>query len=129
MKSIVILGVAIMALAACAAGPKWDKIVPGMTGQMVMTEMKGGPSRIDPYAEGYSAWFYGEHSCILMQDDKVVSKELSEEKGGIRLFKLGASKEIKKAGCVPPGQQRAVRGGTVERGTATPFGTIKQSEE
>ncbi|MBI4373426.1 MAG: hypothetical protein HY542_00980, partial [Deltaproteobacteria bacterium] len=70
MKSVLMLVLAVVAVAACASGPRWDKIVPGMSGQMVMTEMKGGPSRIDPYAEGYSSWFYGDNSCILMQSDK-----------------------------------------------------------
>ena len=115
-------------LLACAEGPRWDHIIPGMTGQDVMKEMKSGPSKIDPYQDNYSAWFYGADKCVLMQNEKVVSKETTESKGGIRLFGLGGSSESQLAGCVPPGQKKFEHGGGIQRDTATPFGTIQQKQ-
>lgn len=117
---MVVLG-GVFLVCACAGG--FQAIYPGMTVPEVNHAMKNGPTRIEQLSGGYSSWYYGEDQCLLMKDEKVASKDQSQEKGGLSVFGIGGAKERRLAECVPPGQERAKK---VERSVETPWGTVKK---
>ena len=119
MKTILIPMV--LVLAACA-GNRFGKLYPGMTQDQVVKTMDGGPSEAQPYKDGYAAWYYGEDQCILFQNEKIVSKAESKDKGGLSILGVGA-KQIQPAECVPPGEARTRK---VERSVETPWGSANQ---
>lgn len=73
---------AVAALATgCASSPKpnFQAIYPGMHTRQVVEAMRSGPSRAQEFGDGSSAWYYGEDQCVLIRDEKVVSKQQTQE--------------------------------------------------
>jgi len=118
-----VFGFSLFLLAACAtSGGKFGKIYPGMTSDQVAQTMNKGPTKVNQFSEGYAAWYFGEDQCLLMQQDKVVAKNVTEEKAEIEAWGLGGVTRSQKAECIPPGYKSTAK---VERTIETPFGTVK----
>ncbi len=116
--------VGVFVLSACAtSGSRFGKIYPGMTSDQVVQTMGKGPDKTDAFPDNYASWYFGQDACILVQNDKVVGKSVSEEKGVLETFGYGGMSEKKKAECIPPGYKPTNK---VERSIETPFGTIKR---
>lgn len=108
--------------AGCASGPRpnFNAIYPGMPSQQVVQAMQGGPSRSQPFPDGSSAWYYGEDQCVLVRDDKVVTKDVTREGESASIAGVAALHETQKAFCAPEGVARP----TSRKDIATPFGTV-----
>jgi hypothetical protein len=88
----------------CAAG--FRGIYPGMNAGQVAEAMGGvGPASVVPYDQGYAGWYYNEDQCVLMQNNVVVSKAVSQSQGGIAVAGLGGFSMKQRAQCLPPGVQ------------------------
>ncbi|MBJ6765799.1 hypothetical protein JGU66_34020 [Myxococcaceae bacterium JPH2] len=110
-----------LALTGCASTGGFDKLYPGMTAAQVAETMGRGPTQAEPYADGWAAWYYGEDRCVLMRDDKLVGKSVSEERAALNTPVLSV-RDTARAQCSPPG----VAGKPARRQEIdTPFGTIK----
>ena len=81
--------VGVFGVIACLAGAcgGYGNVAPGMTAAEVSKEMNGyGVSRIVPFGGGYSATYYGNDTCVLFKDEKVVGKdEATEQRQAIGL--------------------------------------------
>lgn len=98
-----------LALAGCGG---YHTITPGMTSADAAKEMRMFPTtRIEPMSDGYSATYYGNDSCILFKDDKVVGKdEAQQERQMVAVGGGGAGGvTVCHALCVPPGWSRQRR--------------------
>jgi hypothetical protein len=100
--------VGVFAVIAClaAACGGYGNVAPGMTAAEVSKEMNGyGVSRIVPFGGGYSATYYGNDTCVLFKDEKVVGKdEATEQRQAIGLGNVGvATVTLCHALCLPPG--------------------------
>lgn len=117
-----LLAAAAAAVTGCASSPKpnFDAIYPGMHSQQVVEAMQGGPSRAREFGEGSTAWYYGEDQCVLMREDKVVSKERTQENTSVDAVVVSL-KNSTKAMCAPPGMGEA----RSEQEIDTPIGTFK----
>lgn len=109
------------AAAGCATSGGFDKLYPGMSSQQVVEAMGGGPSRAQEFPDQSSAWYYGEDRCVLMRDDKLVSKATSEDKTSIDVG-LVSVRDTTKALCAPEGYASQEKR---EQEIDTPFGTFR----
>jgi hypothetical protein len=106
---------------AVGCAPAFTRIYPGMTGDEVVKTMGRGPSRAESFNNSdYAAWYYGEDSCLLMKQNTVVAKEITQ-KGTAVNTPLGGYTELQRAQCVPPGT--TTRGS--DRQVDTPFGGVR----
>ena len=111
-------------LGACAStGSRFGKIYPGMSTDQVVQTMGKGPQKTEGFSDNYSAWYYNEDTCLLVQSDKVVSKSVTEKQGALEVWGLGGATERKLAECLPPGYKSTKK---VQREVETPFGTLKR---
>lgn len=108
--------------AGCASGPRpnFNAIYPGMPSQQVVQAMQGGPSRSQPFPDGSSAWYYGEDQCVLMREDKVVTKDATHESESASIAGVASLHETQKAFCAPAGVARP----DSRKDLDTPFGTV-----
>lgn len=130
-RNKILVLVVLISVCGLACADRWAKVVPGMTSKQVCSTMKvDGPNKVDPYHEGYAAWFFGEENnrCVLLKDDVVVSKDQAEQTAHISFFGLGGAAEKEKVDCVPPGQTKVKRA-EKEQSVATPFGTLKKKTD
>ena len=107
MKKLVLF-ICVLSLAACAS-KRFSQITPGMTGEQVTKIMKKGPTEVRAYKENYAGWYYSSWGddksfCLLMQNDKVVSKEKDSEGTSVSVPGLGTYRERTLAECLPPGE-------------------------
>lgn len=118
-----LLAATVAAITGCASGPRpnFNAIYPGMTSQQVVQSMQGGPSKTQEYADGSNAWYYGEDQCVLLREDKVVSKRRTEEKETLSVVGVAAMRETHKAFCAPAG----VAAPKAAQELDTPFGTVR----
>ncbi|WP_164018779.1 hypothetical protein [Pyxidicoccus trucidator] len=105
----------------CATSGGFDKLYPGMSSQQVVEAMGTGPSRAEEYPDKSTAWYYGEDRCVLMREDKLVSKATSDEKAALNTPVVSV-RDTAKAYCAPEGHAQKVKR---EQEIETPFGTIK----
>jgi hypothetical protein len=112
------------ALAGCASAPKpnFAAIYPGMHSKQVVEAMLSGPTRSQEFSDGSSAWYYGEDQCVLIRDEKVVSKQETQENTSVDAVVVSL-KSSTKATCAPPGMAEAKS----EQEIDTPVGTFKGS--
>jgi outer membrane protein assembly factor BamE (lipoprotein component of BamABCDE complex) len=118
-----LLAASVAAVTACASGPRpnFNAIYPGMSSQQVVQSMQGGPSKTQEFADGSNAWYYGEDHCVLMREDKVVSKQRTEERETMSVAGLGGLRETNKAFCAPAGVAAPKSAQELD----TPFGTVR----
>lgn len=118
-----LLAASVAAVTGCASGPRpnFNAIYPGMTSQQVVQSMQSGPSKTQEYADGSHAWYYGEDQCVLMREDKVVSKQRTEEKETMSVVGVASVRETQKAFCAPAGVQAPKSAQELD----TPFGTVR----
>lgn len=112
-----------MIVSCASGGSRFGKIYPGMKAEQVVKDMEKGPSETQKFDDGYSAWYFGENHCLLMRNDKVVSKDKSETKGSIEVFGMGGVTQKRPAECVPPDHKRTKK---IVRKIETPIGTISR---
>jgi hypothetical protein len=125
MKKLFLAVFCLSLLAATGCTSRFAKISPGMTSQQVNVLMERGPDRVRPYPVGeYSAWYYGDDQCLLMQSDKVVGKSETEENSRV-YTPVGNVTTETKAQCAPPGFEQPAQ---TETKVYTPYGggTVKQ---
>ena len=108
----------------CASSPKpnFQAIYPGMHTRQVVEAMHSGPSRAQEFGDGSSAWYYGEDRCLLIRDEKVVSKQQTQESTSVEAVVVSI-KNSTKALCAPAGTAEA----TSEQEISTPLGNFKGS--
>jgi hypothetical protein len=117
-----LLSATLAAATGCATTKsKFESIYPGMTSQQVVQVMEAGPSQAKEFPDGSSAWYYGEDRCVLLRDDKVVTKDRTQENETTAIPGLASVRETKKAFCAPAG----VAAPTTQKEIDTPFGTVK----
>jgi hypothetical protein len=121
MRSLLITAALALAATGCASSGGFKQLYPGMTSAQVAETMGRGPTRAQEFADGSSAWYFGEDRCVLMRDDKIVSKATTEENASVDT-PLVTVRDTSKALCVPPGY--AVQGKSQQE-IDTPFGTFK----
>ncbi|NMO14053.1 hypothetical protein HPC49_29005 [Pyxidicoccus fallax] len=112
------------ALAFAAAGcatSGFDKLYPGMSSHQVVEAMGSGPSRAQEFPDQSTAWYYGEDRCVLMREDKLVSKATSEDTTSIDVGVV-AVRDTTKALCAPEGYAAKEKR---EQEIDTPFGTYR----
>jgi hypothetical protein len=121
---LLVLATATAAASGCASSPKPDfrSIYPGMHSRQVVEAMRGGPSRAQEFGDGSSAWYYGEDQCVLIRDEKVVSKQETQESTAVDAVVVSV-KSSTKATCAPVGMAEA----RSEQEISTPVGTFKGS--
>ncbi|XXF80802.1 hypothetical protein P2318_13895 [Myxococcaceae bacterium GXIMD 01537] len=107
-----------------APRPNFNAIYPGMTSQQVVQSMLGGPSHTQEYPDGSTAWYYGENRCVLVREDKVVSKDRTEEDTSLAIPGVGGLRTTNKAFCAPAG----VAAPKSTKDIDTPFGTIRNAD-
>ena len=119
-----LLAAAAATITGCASSPKpnFAAIYPGMNSQQVVQAMQGGPTRSQEFSDGSSAWYYGEDQCVLIRDEKVVSKQETQENTSVDAVVVSL-KNSTKATCAPPGMAEAKS----EQEIDTPIGTFKGS--
>jgi hypothetical protein len=117
-----LLAAAAAAITGCASSPKpnFAAIYPGMHSQQVVEAMLSGPSRSQEFSDGSSAWYYGEDQCVLIRDEKVVSKQQTQENTSVDTVVVSL-KSSTKATCAPPGMAETKS----EQEIDTPIGTFK----
>lgn len=93
-------------MAGCAS--RFRQIYPGMSGAQVASVMESGPTRTEQFEGGYSAWYYGEDQCVLLQEDKVVSKQETQQGSSVQAPLISVNETLR-AQCLPPGVQRPAR--------------------
>jgi hypothetical protein len=110
------------AVTGCASSPKpnFNAIYPGMHSQQVVEAMLSGPSRSQEFSDGSAAWYYGEDQCVLIRDEKVISKQQTQENTSVDAFVVSL-KNSTKATCAPEGMAEAKH----EQEIDTPVGTFK----
>ncbi len=121
---LLVLAAATAAASGCASSPKpnFQSIYPGMHSRQVVEAMHGGPSRAQEFGDGSSAWYYGDDQCVLIRDEKVVSKEQTQEHTSVDAVVVSV-KNSTKATCAPAGMAKAKS----EQEIVTPVGTFKGS--
>ena len=119
---LLVLATATAAASGCASTPKPDfqAIYPGMHSRQVVEAMHGGPSRAQEFGDGSSAWYYGDDRCVLIRDEKVVSKQQTQESTSVDAVVVSV-KNSTKASCAPAGMAEA----RSEQEIVTPVGTFK----
>ncbi len=117
-----LLAAAAIAVTGCASSPKpnFAAIYPGMHSRDVVQAMQGGPSRAQEFSDGSSAWYYGEDQCVLIRDEKVVTKQQTQEDTAVDAVVVSL-KNSTKALCAPAGTAQAKS----EQEINTPIGTFK----
>ncbi len=100
-------------------------VYPGMTGAQVAEVMKAGPTRTEQFERGYTAWYYGEDRCVLLEDDKVVSKQQSQERDSVSTPFVTVNETVR-AQCLPPGVERPQKR---EVEIQTPLGGIEVEQQ
>ena len=117
-----LLAAAAAAITGCASSPKpnFAAIYPGMHSQQVVQAMQGGPTRSQEFSDGSAAWYYGEDQCVLIRDEKVVSKQETQENTSVDAVVVSL-KNSTKATCAPAGMAEAKS----EQEIDTPIGTFK----
>ncbi len=120
---LLLLAAAAVSASGCASTPKpnFQAIYPGMHSKQVVEAMHSGPTRSQEFSDGSSAWYYGEDQCVLMREDKVVSKKRTEEKETMSVVGVASMRETQKAFCAPPG----VAAPQTAQELDTPFGTVR----
>ena len=109
------------ATAGCATSGGFDKLYPGMSSQQVVEAMGQGPSRAQEFPDKSTAWYYGDDRCVLMREDKLVSKATSEDNTAIDVGVV-AVRDTTKALCAPEGHASKEKR---EQEIDTPFGTYR----
>ncbi|HLL04472.1 MAG TPA: hypothetical protein VK539_28065 [Myxococcaceae bacterium] len=119
-----LLAAAAAAITGCASSPKpnFAAVYPGMPSQQVVEAMLGGPSRSQEFSDGSAAWYYGEDQCVLIREDKVISKQQTQENTSVDAVVVSL-KNSTKAVCAPAGMAEAKSEQEIE----TPVGTFKGS--
>ena len=117
-----LLAAAAAAITGCASSPKpnFAAVYPGMHSQQVVEAMLGGPSRSQEFGDGSAAWYYGEDQCVLIREDKVISKQQTQENTSVDAVVVSL-KNSTKAVCAPAGMAEAKSEQEIE----TPLGTFK----
>jgi len=118
-----LLAAAVAALTGCASSPRerFEAIYPGMTQEQVVKSMRSGPSKTREYADGSNAWYYGEDMCVLIREDRVVSKQHSEKRETLSVMGVASLNETQQAFCAPPGEPAPEAVQKLE----TPFGSVR----
>jgi hypothetical protein len=117
------LSASVLATAAgCASGPRpnFNAVYPGMPTQQVVQAMQGGPTRAQAFPDGSSAWYYGEDQCVLVRDEKVITKDTTQDREAASFVGVASVHEKQKAFCAPEGVDRPKSQADI----ATPFGTV-----
>jgi hypothetical protein len=109
------------ATTGCATSGGFDKLYPGMSSKQVVEAMGSGPSRAQEYPDQSTAWYYGEDRCVLMREDKLVSKATSEDTTSIDMAVVSV-RDTSKALCAPAGYATKEKR---EQEIETPFGTYR----
>jgi hypothetical protein len=110
-------------LVGCVAG--FSSLYPGMSSEQVAGAMGRGPTRTEMFEGGYTAWYYGENECVLMQNNTLVDKQVSRRVQGVETPIVGYhDKEL--AQCLPPGVQRAP---VVKHSVYSPLGTVSRETQ
>lgn len=109
------------AAAGCATSGGFDKLYPGMSSQQVVEAMGNGPSRAQEFPDKSTAWYYGEDRCVLMREDKLVSKATSEDTASVDT-PIVSVRDTSRALCAPEGYASQEKR---EQEIETPFGTYK----
>jgi hypothetical protein len=94
------------AVLLCGCVPGFRSVYPGMTSEQVVTAMGRGPERTQLFDATYSAWYFDEDHCLLMQGNQVIDKQQSLVTDSVDTLLGGYQKELK-AECVPPGVTRS----------------------
>ena len=128
MKKLVLL-LCVFSLMACAS-KRFSKVTPGMTGAQVVQTMQKGPAEVKAYKDNYAAWYYASFGqdrsfCLLMQNDKVVSKQKDADGTSVSVPGLGTYDERTLASCVPPGELAEEKTERSIRLENTPLGNVK----
>lgn len=89
-------------LLGCASA--FSQITPGMTSFQVAEVMGNGPSRAQEFQDGSVAWFYGADQCVLIRNDVVVGKEVTEHQRGVSTPWVSMS-QVRPAQCAPAGER------------------------
>ena len=124
LRPLLLAAAAVASITGCASSPKpnFASIYPGMHSQQVVQAMQGGPSRSQEFPDGSAAWYYGEDQCVLIREEKVVSKQQTQENTAVDAFVVSV-KNSTKATCAPEGMAKA----RSEQEIDTPVGTFKGS--
>jgi hypothetical protein len=116
-----LVSAALVFVATGCATSGFDKLYPGMSSQQVVEAMGSGPSRAQEFPDSSTAWYYGDDRCVLMREDKLVSKATSEENAAINT-PIVSVRDTTKALCAPEGYAAQEKR---EQEIDTPFGTFK----
>ncbi|QSQ25250.1 hypothetical protein JY651_10100 [Pyxidicoccus parkwayensis] len=109
------------ATAGCATSGGFDKLYPGMSSREVVDAMGHGPTRAQEFPDQSTAWYYGEDRCVLMREDKVVSKATSEDNTSVDT-PIVSVRDTSRALCAPEGYAGKEKR---EQEIDTPFGTYR----
>ncbi|MFP2903657.1 hypothetical protein ACLESD_00995 [Pyxidicoccus sp. 3LFB2] len=105
----------------CATSGGFDKLYPGMSSSQVVEAMGTGPSRAEEFPDKSTAWYYGDDRCVLMREDKLVTKATSTDTTSVDT-PFVSMRDTEKALCAPEGHASKAKR---EKEIETPFGTIK----
>lgn len=105
-----VIGLAVLVSLTLTAGcaSRFRQLYPGMSGAQVASTMESGPTRTEQFEGGYTAWYYGEDQCVLLQEDKVVSKQETQQGTAVNAPIISV-RETLRAQCLPPGVERPER--------------------
>ncbi|MCP3103469.1 outer membrane protein assembly factor BamE [Myxococcus sp. K15C18031901] len=121
MRTLLLTAALAVAATGCASSGGFHKLYPGMTSQQVVEAMGSGPSRAQEFPDKSTAWYYGDDRCVLMRDDKLVTKATTEERTSVDT-PIVSVRSTSKALCAPEGYDAEARS---EQEIDTPFGTFK----
>lgn len=121
MRLSVLTAALAFAAAGCATSGGFDKLYPGMSSREVVEAMGDGPTRAQEFPDQSTAWYYGEDRCVLMRDDKVVSKATSKDTTSVDT-PIVTVRDTSLALCAPEGYASPEKR---EQAIDTPFGTYR----
>lgn len=122
MRSLFLTAALALAVSGCAStSSRFEKLYPGMTSALVAETMGKGPSRAQEFGDGSTAWYFGEDRCVLMREDKIVSKATTEDNASVST-PIVTVRDSTKALCAPEGYASEQKS---QQEIDTPFGTFK----
>lgn len=127
-RSVVLLVLGAVVWMGCGGSravrpPGFSAVTPGMNSADLTAMMGEGPTSAREFQDGSVAWFYGPNRCVLLREDRVVTKEMTTRERGVST-RWGSMTKETPAQCAPAGE----RVENTRTQVHTPLGTFQTQD-